>query len=108
MGYELTTREKLFRFFLENPGSEIDLYQLTRELGLRPSDYKEVLENINHVAKTIRRKSNGKMLLMMKPPMCASCGYVFRELEKARLPSRCPVCKSERIRPPSFMLVVQE
>jgi len=104
LGEESTLREKILGFFLENKDREISLYELTSRLGLRLSDYKRVLDDINHVAKTLYRKTNGKLVLLMQPPMCRNCGYVFKDLEKARLPSKCPACRSERISPPVFML----
>ncbi|AGT35417.1 hypothetical protein N186_05355 [Thermofilum adornatum] len=104
LGEESTTREKILTFFLENKDREISLYELTTHLGLKPSDYKRVLDDINHVAKTIYRKTNGRLVLLMQPPICKNCGYVFKDMEKARLPSKCPVCRSERISPPIFLL----
>jgi predicted Zn-ribbon and HTH transcriptional regulator len=104
-GVEKTTRERLAEIFLSNPGVEFTLRDLLSMLSLRERDAKRLLEDINHVAKTIRRATGGSAHLLMRPPVCRSCGYVFKDLETARIPSRCPRCKSERIAPPAFVLV---
>lgn len=100
-----TTREKILSYFLQNPGREVSLYELLDALSLRKEDVSKLLEDLNHVAKTVRRQSAGKYQLVMRAPFCRSCGYVFKNLEKARIPSKCPRCKDERISPPAFMLV---
>lgn len=81
------------------------MYELLHAFSLRRGDVNRLLEDLNHVAKTLKRQSGGKYQLLMRAPFCRSCGYVFKDLEKARIPSKCPQCKSERIDPPAFMLV---
>ncbi|MEM0087359.1 MAG: hypothetical protein QXT33_04965 [Thermofilum sp.] len=100
-----TTREKILSYFLQNPGREISLYELLQALSLKRDYLSKLLEDVGHVAKTLKRQSTGRYQLLMRAPFCRSCGYVFKDLEKARIPSRCPRCKSERISPPAFMLV---
>lgn len=65
---------------------------------------REVYEHLMHIAKTIRRSSNRKKALLMEPPKCRKCGYVFKDLEKPKKPSRCPRCRSEWIEPPKFII----
>ncbi|AKG38860.1 hypothetical protein MA03_05720 [Infirmifilum uzonense] len=105
---EKTTREKLIEIFLNNPGVEFTLNELLLRLNLKERDAKQLLNNINHVAKSIKRLTGGKAYLAMRPPTCLDCGYIFRDLESARMPSKCPRCKSERIIPPSFILLRKE
>lgn len=103
-----TTREKLIEIFLSNPGVEFSLQDLLRLLSLREKDSKRLLNDINHIAKTIRRMTNNSAYLAMRPPKCLNCGYTFSNLESAKRPSRCPKCKSERITEPTFVLLGKE
>jgi len=75
--------------------------EIVNELGLKITP-KEVYEHLEHIAKSIRRTYRNAYVLVMIPPTCKSCGYVFKDLEKPRKPSKCPRCKSEKIKPPAF------
>jgi len=75
-------------------------------LGLELSRKREIYEHLMHIAKTIRRQSDGKEVLMMELPRCKNCGFIFKGLEKPKEPSKCPKCKSERIEPPRFKIVL--
>ncbi len=80
--------------------------EIALELGLDPRHgEKLVYEHLKHIAKTIRRQSKGKLSLYMIPPRCRNCGYVFRDLDKPRKPSKCPRCKSQRIDQPLFKIM---
>lgn len=100
-----TTRERILSYLFQNQGREVSLQELMQALSLRRDELDKLLEDIGHAAKTLKRQSGGKFQLLMRAPFCRSCGYVFKDLEKARIPSKCPKCKSERIAPPAFMLV---
>lgn len=104
-GEDKTTREKLIEIFLNNPGVEFTLSDLLSLLALSEKDAKRLLGDINHIAKTVRRMTENSAYIAMRPPMCRDCGYIFKDLDTARKPSRCPRCKSERITQPSFILV---
>jgi|UniRef100_A0A7J2U5Y4 predicted Zn-ribbon and HTH transcriptional regulator len=67
-------------------------------------DVNEVYEHLEHIAKSIRRMYSGKKALVMVPPRCRKCGYIFKDLEKPKKPSKCPRCKSEWIEPPRFII----
>lgn len=73
----------------------------TLDLKITPKD---VYEHLEHIAKSVRRVYRNTYVLVMVPPTCRSCGYVFKDLEKPRRPSKCPRCKSERIAPPAFKI----
>lgn len=93
----LTARERLAQALLsaEEP---LDVYQLQRLAGidLRPS---EIYDELEHVARTLRRRG---VKLAVVPARCRSCGYEFKDRERLKKPSRCPICRSERIDPPKF------
>ncbi len=103
-GEYLTLREKIMKLLIEtkNPLSVDDIIAF---LGLTIRDKRLVYDALEHIAKTIRRRSKGKLELVMIPPRCLRCGYVFKDLKRLRKPSKCPRCKSERISPPLFKIV---
>jgi len=99
-----TTRERIIRLLMESK-TPLSARDIALELGLDPKlGERMVYEHLLHIAKTIRRQSGGRLALYMMPPKCRNCGYVFKNLDKPRKPSRCPRCKSERIDPPLFKI----
>lgn len=79
----------------------LDVHQIALALGIERSDAQSLYEDLEHIAKSLRGK--GRVLLMI-PPTCKSCGYVFRDLSKPKRPSKCPKCRSERITNPQFII----
>ena len=55
---------------------------------------REVLRHVEHLDRTL--KAEGTKLIV-EPPTCLSCGFEFRKRERLNRPSRCPVCRSERL-----------
>lgn len=100
----LTLREKIMDLLMKTD-KPLSVNEIIAYFGLSPRDYRLVYDALEHIAKTIRRRTSGRMELVMLPPTCLKCGYVFKDLKKPRKPSRCPRCKSERISPPSFMII---
>ncbi|MDI6730217.1 MAG: hypothetical protein QMD06_01585 [Candidatus Altarchaeum sp.] len=62
---------------------------------------KVIANDIEHIKKNISNREK----LILKPAECINCGFVFKEREKIKSPSRCPKCTSERIKEGIFMLV---
>ncbi|MEW6683885.1 MAG: transcriptional regulator [Nitrospirota bacterium] len=71
-----------------------------RELSgeLRLSE-REVLRHLEHLERSL--KEDGAKLVV-ESPTCLSCGFVFRKRERLNRPSRCPVCRGERLSPARF------
>jgi predicted Zn-ribbon and HTH transcriptional regulator len=63
---------------------------------------KEVAEHMPHIEKSARHDGER---LEVTAPVCHKCGFTFEGRGRAKTPSRCPSCKSERIKPPCFELV---
>lgn len=103
MEYE-TIRERILRLLTENKGRFYTVEEIIAYLGLDLKP-REVYQHLSHIAKTIRRKSGGRLVLVMKPPQCLKCGYVFKDLDKPRKPSKCPRCHSQRISSPEFAVI---
>jgi len=100
---QLTTREKIIEI-LRSTNKPLTADELAMVLG---SDLtaKDIYEHLSHVAKTLRSRSKGLEVLVMEPPRCRKCGYVFKDLDKPKKPSKCPRCKSEWISPPRFIIM---
>jgi len=95
---EGTYRERIYRL-LREAGRPLTAEEIALELGITP---REVYEHLRHLARSVYSRSGGGEVLLMEPPRCRRCGYVFKDLEAPRRPSRCPRCKSEWIEPPRF------
>jgi hypothetical protein len=97
---EETRRKEIIRL-LSQVDEPITAKEIAHDLGMRVREVRSIYNHLDHVAKSVR--SNGKRLLMV-PPRCKVCGYVFENIKKARRPHRCPKCRSERIEPPRFII----
>ncbi|MEM2192964.1 MAG: transcriptional regulator [Candidatus Methanomethylicia archaeon] len=97
-------REKIIKLLrgCEEPLSVDDILYY---FELAPSRRSEVYDHLLHIAKTIRQQSKDSENLVMIPPKCKVCGYIFKDLDKPRKPSKCPKCKSERIENPRFKII---
>lgn len=92
-----TRRERIFRLLRESD-EPLSVDQISNLLGL---DKKDVLDDIRHIA---RSSQNSEWQLVMVPPRCLKCGYVFN-IQEPKKPSKCPKCKAERVSSPSFKAV---
>ncbi|MCY0868034.1 MAG: transcriptional regulator [Desulfurococcus sp.] len=97
------TRREVITRLLRETGRPLTVYEIMATLGIRVPP-EEIYLDLQHIAKSIRAKSNGSEVLLMEPPRCKKCGYVFSDMEKPKEPSRCPRCKSEWIEPPRFII----
>jgi hypothetical protein len=75
---------------------EMDPRGLSQTLG-RPE--KEILAHLPHAAKSVR--AQGQTLVIV-PPRCPDCGFVFKERNRFTRPGRCPECKATRVEAPRF------
>ncbi len=100
----LSLREKILDL-LENSNEPLTVDDIIILLELDPRRKNEIYNHLMHIAKSIKAKYHGKRKLVMIPPKCKNCGYIFTKLKKAKKPSKCPKCKSMRIEPPSFMII---
>ena len=98
-----TIREKIIQA-LRKSNRPLTVDDLIMILELNPSMKNQLYNHIMHAAKSLRAKTRGREEIVMIPPRCIKCGYIFTKLRKAKKPSKCPKCKSERIEPPSFII----
>ena len=92
----MTLREKLHAALLEGPVTLRDLSQI---VGLKE---REIIDHLEHVRRSARRSGER---FVIEPAACVACGMSFEDRRRFTKPSRCPRCKSERIRAPRFHLV---
>jgi len=96
-----STRERIVEL-LTKSDEPLTIDEIADSLGLDRSKRSEIYEHLTHIAKSVKQKG---LILVMVPPKCKSCGYVFKDLTKPRKPSKCPRCRSERIYPPRFKIL---
>jgi predicted Zn-ribbon and HTH transcriptional regulator len=63
---------------------------------------KEVYGHLEHIKKTLS-KSNQRLVVI--PSECNKCGFLFKERDKLKKPSKCPVCNNESISEPFFSIM---
>jgi predicted Zn-ribbon and HTH transcriptional regulator len=69
-------------------------------LEIRVSE-KEIYAHLEHIQKTLTKRD--KQFIVM-PSSCKKCGFIFRKRDRLKKPGKCPVCRSESIREPSFSI----
>ena len=62
---------------------------------------KQVAAHLEHLARSL--KAAGERL-RVEPARCLDCGFAFRKRDRLSRPSRCPVCRSERLDAPRFAI----
>jgi predicted Zn-ribbon and HTH transcriptional regulator len=72
---------------------------LSQMLSIRE---KEVYEHLSHIARSVNSQ---RQRFVVIPAACGSCGYVVDTRKRFTKPSRCPRCRSERIRGPRYRIV---
>lgn len=65
---------------------------------------REIAAHLEHIERSLRHTQESLVVL---PPRCLKCGFVFEARERRSKPSRCPKCKSERIEPARFSVVLR-
>jgi len=62
---------------------------------------KEIYAHFEHIERSLR--AEGKRLVI-EPPACLSCGFVFEDRTRPQPPGRCPRCKKTHIRRPRYRI----
>lgn len=60
---------------------------------------KDIYEHLDHIGRSL--KAEGQRLVI-EPPVCLACGFVFRDRTRPEPPGHCPRCKKTRIRRPRY------
>ncbi len=96
----LTTREKIY-ILLRNTQRPLSVKDIIFALGLQTHDKHRIENHLYHIMKSSKRK--GEKLVIL-PPVCRNCGYIFNKRSKTKNPSRCPKCGSYRIDGPWYKI----
>lgn len=75
------------------------LKELSQELSVSE---KELAFALGKLTLSLRHQG---LSLGTEAACCLECGFEFESRERLTKPSRCPGCKSERIRPPRFWIM---
>jgi len=62
---------------------------------------KEVYQHLNHIQKTVSRKSKN---LVITPAVFRKCGFVFAKRVRFKKPGKCPICRGGSIEEPFFCI----
>jgi predicted Zn-ribbon and HTH transcriptional regulator len=90
-----STRRKRLRDLLLSAEDGVSLEEIERILDVGRST---ALADLEHLRLSFRHQN---ATLLMAPPACTICGYVFR-LDVPKAPSKCPFCKSRKLADPVF------
>jgi predicted Zn-ribbon and HTH transcriptional regulator len=91
------TLPRALREALRSPDPK-GLDELSRELGVSEKDLPDAIEKLK------RSLSHSGETLHQTAPRCVACGFEFEARTRARRPSRCPRCSSERLTKPRFRI----
>ncbi len=90
-----TIRQQMILLLSEK---EMGARELSQVLGIRE---KEVYEHLSHIARSVATQEKK---LMIRPPQCLLCGYVFKDRKRFTRPSRCPRCKKSHLQSPAYWI----
>lgn len=96
----MTRRERLRELLLSSEDG-LSLDQIEKILEVKRQT---AIADLEHLRLSFR---NRRATLLMVPPSCTTCGYVFR-LDAPKAPSRCPSCKSRDLNAPIFKATLGE
>ncbi len=91
-----TVRSALRQVLRERP---LTARELSARVGISEKD---VFGHLEHLARSLRHSSER---LRVEPAQCLACGFVFKERTRLRKPSKCPVCRSQRMDPSRFIIL---
>jgi predicted Zn-ribbon and HTH transcriptional regulator len=94
-----TVRSALREVLREGP---LTARELSARVGIGEKD---VSGHLEHLARSLRHSSER---LRVEPAQCLACGFTFAERTRLTKPSKCPVCRSQRMDPPRFVILTEE
>jgi predicted Zn-ribbon and HTH transcriptional regulator len=74
-------------------GEPLTVRELSQLAGLAED---AVIRHLEHLGRTVKAEG-GKLVL--EPPECLGCGFVFTGRTRAARPGKCPECRGTRIAP---------
>jgi transcriptional regulator len=94
---EKTMREKIADI-LSNLEKPTGIAEIVREVSADTMHPESLIDDINHVLKTLKAKG---ITFRILPATCRKCNFMFKATKmEVKIPSKCPKCKGELINPP--------
>lgn len=90
-----TARQALREALKHGP---LTAHELSQAAGIPERD---IVGHLEHLERTAKAKGEA---LLVEPPRCEGCGFVFKKRERLARPSRCPMCRDGHILPPRFQI----
>ncbi|HVN85340.1 MAG TPA: transcriptional regulator [Candidatus Binatia bacterium] len=90
-----TVRKDIRRILSEGPATARDLSKL---VGMPEHD---VPGHLEHVERSLKHTGES---LVVEPPTCLDCAFVFTRRHRFTRPSHCPNCRGRRISLPQFQI----
>lgn len=88
-------RESLRQVLLDGPATARDL---SKRVGISEHD---VANHLEHLERSLTHKGER---LVIDPPRCLDCGFVFAHRHRFTRPGSCPSCRGRRISLPEFRI----
>ena len=97
---ELAERHTTIRSALREAlrAGPLGAHELSARVGISEKD---VAGHLEHLARSLRQ---GGERLVVDPARCLGCGFAFKERTRLSKPSRCPLCKGQRLEPAHFSI----
>ncbi len=89
-----TIRQEIKKILEKGP---VTAKEISSILGIKE---KEVIYHIPHVSRSLPKNEK----LIIDPPQCRLCGFIFKGRKKISKPSRCPRCYAGSIQPSAFWI----
>jgi transcriptional regulator len=90
-----TIRQRIMSLLERMPLSAKDLSKETMV------SEKDIYDHLEHIRKTSGKRDGH---LIITPAECRKCGFRFKKRDKITRPGKCPICKSELIAAPIFLI----
>jgi len=90
-----TIRRQIIDLLTAEP---LGVRELSQELH---QSEKEIYAHLEHIGRSL--KAEGRRLVI-EPPVCLSCGFIFERRTRPQPPGHCPECKKTHIRRPRYRI----
>ena len=90
-----TIRRQIINLLTEEPQGARELSQAVHQ------SEKEVYEHLAHIERSLKAE---KRRLIIEPPVCLDCGFVFEHRQRPQPPGHCPRCRKTHIRRPRYRI----
>lgn len=91
-----TVRDRICAVLRTRPHTAL---QISAAVGIA---HRDVVAHLEHLQRSAEHRGE---VLRIEAARCAACEYTFEDRARLGRPSRCPVCRGQRIQPPRFELV---